>query len=448
MIKEGAFALFFFNLHGDAYVTLLRMLKTIKVDEVTLGMYIHALEGAWMDHPFWKKRFTLKSEKDLLKLQHSNVKRVVIDVEKGKDVETVEVIEDTAEPAPESQQPTPEPQQQVPDEQPSSDPIEEKTAEPQVAVSAQVEHAKAVAAISSAKKAVASMFDDVRMGKAIDTASLDSVVGDVTASIERNESALISLARLKNKDDYTYMHSVAVCGLMIALAKQLSLSESEIQHAGMAGLLHDIGKARVSLEILNKPGKLTDEEYVIVQKHAQHGYEMLKEAKISDPVALDVCLHHHEKYDGTGYPTQQTAEEISLFARMGAICDVYDAITSNRAYKEGWEPAVSLQRMAQWQGQFDEVIFKAFVKSLGIYPIGSTVKLNSERLAVVIDQNKDSLLTPMIRVFFSTLTKSYIATEDIDLVHSDDKIIGLEDPKDWGIKSVEDIWCKEDATMT
>lgn len=423
------------------------MLKTIKVEEVTLGMHIHALEGAWIDHPFWKTKFTLKSEKDLLKLQRSNVKRVVINVDKGKDVDVIEAIDETEEPVPESQQLTIESPEEAP-ESPPSDSEEEKTAEPQEPVSAQVEHAKAVAAISSAKKAVASMFDDVRMGKAIDTASLDSVVDDVTASIERNESALISLARLKNKDDYTYMHSVAVCGLMIALAKQLSMSESDIQHAGMAGLLHDIGKARVPLEILNKPGKLTDEEYAIVQQHAQHGYEMLQEAKISDPVALDVCLHHHEKYDGTGYPKQHKGEEISIFARMGAICDVYDAVTSNRPYKEGWEPAVSLQRMAQWQGQFDEVIFKAFVKSLGIYPIGSTVKLKSERLAVVIDQNKESLLTPMIRVFYSTLTKTYLEIEDIDLTHSDDKIIGLEDPKAWGIKNVEDIWCKQDTVMT
>ncbi len=444
-MKERAFALFFSNLFCDSCVKLLRMLKTIKVGQVRLGMHIHALEGAWMDHPFWKTKFILKNEKDLLKLQRSNVKTVIINVEKGKDVEVLEELprdDDIVEASLEPQDP-------VIQEVPTADAevIEEKIPEPQEPVSAQVEHAKAVAAIASAKKAVQSMFDDVRMGKAIDTASLDSVVDDVTASIKRNESALISLARLKNKDDYTYMHSVAVCGLMIALGKQLSLSESEIQQVGMAGLLHDIGKARVPLEILNKPGKLTDEEYVIVQQHAQHGYEMLKEASISDSVALDVCLHHHEKFDGTGYPERYEAEEISIFARMGAICDVYDAISSNRPYKEGWEPAVSLQRMAQWQGQFDEVIFKAFVKSLGIYPIGSTVKLDSERLAVVIDQNKESLLTPMVRVFFATHSRTYLNVEDVDLTHAADKIIGLEDPKAWGIKNVEEIWSKEDAMI-
>lgn len=418
------------------------MLKTIKVEQVTLGMHIHALEGAWMDHPFWKTKFILKNEKDLIKLQRSNIKMVVINVEKGKDVETVEEahLDDTTEDETALQD-------QAAEEQLSTDEIEKEISEPLQPVTAQVEHEKAVAAISSAKKAVASMFDDIRMGKAIDTASLDSVVDDVTASIERNESALISLARLKHKDDYTYMHSVAVCGLMIALGKQLSLPEAEIEQVGMAGLLHDIGKARVPLDILNKPGKLTDQEYAIVQQHAQHGYEMLKEAGISDPIALDVCLHHHEKYDGTGYPERHKAEGISIYARMGAVCDVYDAITSNRPYKEGWEPAVSLQRMAQWQGQFDQVIFKAFVKSLGIYPVGSTVKLDSERLAVVIDQNKESLLAPMVRVFFATQTRTYLNEEDIDLMQSDDKIIGLEDPKAWDIKNIEEIWCKKEAVV-
>lgn len=430
------------------------MLKTIKVEQVTLGMHIHSFEGPWMDHPFWRTKFTLKSEKDLEKLRHSNTKLVTIDVAKGKDVEEVKpdavpektILDDIIVPEGEycdlaehfSHEPS------------ANDTLEKQEAEgklTQARIAAHEEHEKAKQAISAAKEAVATMFHDVRMGKTIDSESLENVVDDVTASIERNESAFISLARLKHKDDYTYMHSVAVCGLMIALAKQLELNESEIKQAGMAGLMHDIGKARVPLEILNKPGKLTDNEYEIVQKHAQHGYEMLIEAQISDPVALDVCLHHHEKYDGTGYPKALKGDEISVFARMGAICDVYDAVTSNRPYKPGWEPAVSLQRMAQWQGHFDEVVFKAFVKSLGIYPIGSTVKLASDRLAVIIDQNKESLLSPVVRVFFSTQSRTYLNPLDVDLIHVDDKIIGLEDPKAWGVKNIDDIWCKEGSVM-
>ena len=146
--------------------------------------------------------------------------------------------------------------------------------------------------------------------------------------------------------------------------------------------------------------------------------------------------------NGTGYPEKLKAEEISIFAKMGAVCDVYDAVTSNRPYKEGWEPGVSLQRMAQWAGHFDEAVFKAFVKSVGIYPIGSMVKLKSGRLAVVIDQSPKSLLTPIIKVFFSTKSKSRIKVELVDLSksHEQDSIVGHEDPVLWGINDVHEIW--------
>lgn len=152
--------------------------------------------------------------------------------------------------------------------------------------------------------------------------------------------------------------------------------------------------------------------------------------------------HHHEKMNGLGYPHQLKADDISLFARMAAVCDVYDAITSNRPYKEGWEPGVSLQRMAQWADYFDDRVFKAFVKIVGIYPIGSMVRLKSGRLAVVIDQNGKSLLTPLVKVFFSTKTKSRIFIETVDLsaASAQDSIIGHDDPALWGITNISKIW--------
>jgi putative nucleotidyltransferase with HDIG domain len=268
------------------------------------------------------------------------------------------------------------------------------------------------------------------------------MVDDIAASVDRNLGALISLVRLKNKDEYTYMHSVAVCALMVALAKELGLSESEIRQAGLAGLLHDIGKAGIPSDVLNKPGALTDEEFSLVKLHPERGHQLLMQANILDEVVVDVCLHHHEKVNGMGYPHQLQADEISLFAKMGAVCDVYDAITSNRPYKAGWEPGISMQRMAQWEGHFDDTIFKAFVKSVGIYPIGSMVKLKSGRLAVVIDQSQKSLLMPLIKVFFSTKLNLRIKVELIDLSNpfEQDTIVGHEDPISWGIHDINEIW--------
>lgn len=403
------------------------MLKVISIEQVRLGMFIQELKGSWIDHPFWKKAFKLEDSADLKKLQASAIQQVVIDTSKGLDVEVLDVITDA-----------PSPLVAPPPEIISTPSASQKT----VRVTAAEEQKQAKLVINSSKKAVASMFNDVRMGKALDTESAMQLVDDIADSVDRNLGALISLARLKNKDEYTYMHSVAVCALMVALAKELNLSDAETKQAGLAGLLHDIGKAGIPMEVLNKPGALTDEEFTLVKQHPERGHAMLLQANFADEVALDVCLHHHEKVSGLGYPHKLPANEISLFAKMGAVCDVYDAITSNRPYKEGWEPGVSLQRMAQWADHFDDAIFKAFVKSVGIYPIGSMVKLKSGRLAVVIDQSPSSLLMPIIKVFFSTKSKSRIKLEVIDLSkkNEQDSIVGHENPSAWGIHDIHEIW--------
>ncbi len=392
------------------------MLKVIATKQVRLGMFVQELKGAWIDHPFWKTSFRLEDPADLKKLQASGVKQVVIDTSKGLDVADVpKVIMPAAE---------------------------IKTTPKPIRISAIEERERAKWVINASKKAVISMFNDVRMGKVVNAEAAMQCVDDIAASVARNEGALISLLRLKNKDDYTYMHSVAVCALMVALARGLELSEAEIKQAGLAGLLHDIGKAGIPLEILNKPAALTDEEFTLVRLHPERGHTLLLQADITDEVVLDVCLHHHEKVNGMGYPHKLKADEISLFAKMGAVCDVYDAITSHRPYKENWEPSDSLQRMAQWADHFDDRVFKAFVKSVGIYPIGSMVKLKSGRLAVVIDQSQKSLLTPIVKVFFSTKAKSRIPMDVLDLSKPglQDVIIGHENPLLWGINDVDKIW--------
>lgn len=207
--------------------------------------------------------------------------------------------------------------------------------------------------------------------------------------------------------------------------------------------MHDLGKAMMPIEVLNKPGKLTDHEFAIMKKHPVEGHRLLVEGNCQFPLVLDVCLHHHEKVDGTGYPDGLQDQQISLPAKMGAVCDVYDAITSNRPYKAGWDPAESVRKMSEWcKGHFDERIFQAFVRSIGIYPIGSLVKMASNRLAVVIEQSGDSLLTPVVKVFLAVKSRSYITPEVLDLSKPEakDKIVSREDPVKWGIKNLEQLW--------
>ena len=248
-------------------------------------------------------------------------------------------------------------------------------------------------------EAMRRLFADVRLGNAIEPSVCAPLVDDVMESINRHPDALLSLARLKTADEYTYMHSVAVCALMVALGRQLGLNDAQCHEAGMAGMLHDLGKAAMPQEILNKPGKLTPEEFDIIKQHAMRGYEMLVAgANVSEGV-LDVCRHHHERWDGTGYPDGLAGEQISLLARMGAVCDVYDAVTSDRPYKAGWDPAHSLSQMATWKGHFDTTVFQSFVKSIGIYPTGSLVRMRSGRLAVVLEQNSAALTKPQSEDF-------------------------------------------------
>tara|TARA_B100001105_G_scaffold233974_1_gene208246 strand:- start:5987 stop:6871 length:885 start_codon:yes stop_codon:yes gene_type:complete len=291
------------------------------------------------------------------------------------------------------------------------------------------------------------MLHEARLGHAVDTAQCMPLVEEISESVFRNPGALVSLARLKTRDEYSYMHSVAVCALMVALGRELGLDADGCREAGLAGLLHDMGKATMPLTILNKPGKLTDEEFTVMRSHPERGYELLT-GGTAPQSALDVCLHHHERIDGTGYPHQLAGAQISQLARMGAICDVYDAITSQRPYKAGWDPAESIARMISWKGHFDEKMMGAFVKSLGIYPIGSLVKLESGKLAVVVEQNPTSLTTPVVKAFFSTRSNMPISVTSIDLSHSGarERIVGREPTSNWNFPHLAELWAGDLAT--
>jgi putative nucleotidyltransferase with HDIG domain len=404
------------------------MLKKISVDQLTVGMHLKEFCGSWMEHPFWRTGFVISDPKDIKTILASSIKEVWIDSSKGLDVPAGSVVVTEVE----SEAQVEAEMQEVAAAQRVITPV---------SIAAEMEKAAKICAQS--KRAVMSMFQEARMGNAVDTGGARQMVEEISDSVSRNPGALISLARLKTADDYTYMHSVAVCAMMVALARQLGLDEEQTRLAGLAGLMHDLGKAAMPMDVLNKPGKLTDVEFSVIKTHPVEGYRLLQAGKDVDPIVLDVCLHHHEKTDGSGYPKGLKADEISLFAKMGAVCDVYDAITSNRPYKLGWDPAESLRKMAEWaNGHFDGKVFQAFVKSLGIYPIGSLVKLSSGRLGVVVDQTSKSLTTPCVKVFFSTKSNMRIVPEVIDLSKQvgAEKIVGREDPAKWKFSDLNELW--------
>ena len=305
------------------------MLKRIAVSDLCLGMYINEFCGSWMEHPFWKAKFVVDNDKDLQRIRDSGIDEVWIDVSKGLDLPAGLEAQSEAEVAAQVEE--------------SLLAVAVTPAVKRVALDEEVQRAHKLCARS--KAAVVAMFSEVRMGQAIDAGQVVELVEEISASVMRHPNALISLARLKHSDEYTYMHSVAVCALMIALARQLGLSEEQVREAGMAGLLHDIGKMMIPDEILNKPGKLTDSEFDTVRSHPEAGGRILMDSQQVSALVLDVCLHHHEKVDGSGYPHRLKGDQISLFAKMGAVCDVYDAITSDRPTNvAGTRPS----RSARW----------------------------------------------------------------------------------------------------
>ncbi|MEE4893318.1 HD-GYP domain-containing protein [Pseudomonas alliivorans] len=388
------------------------MLKKIPVSELSLGMHIHKFCRPWSNDPFWVTHVeTVLHDSDVLKrIQSSDTLEVWIETRQGHDHMSA----------------------------PAPTPAHDDKAT--VSLEQEVERAKAIC--GKARDVVMNMFTEARMGQAMKMDNVDLMVEEISNSILRHPHALISLSRLKTSDEYTYMHSVAVCALMVALAKRMGMKTEQVREAGVAGLMHDVGKMMIAPEVLNKPGRLTVEEFTLMKTHPEQGLKILEENLPVAALVMDVCLHHHEKVDGSGYPDGLQGSDISIFARMSAVCDVYDAITSDRPYKKGWGVAHSIREMASWKGHFDDMVFQNFVKTVGIYPVGALVRLESGRLGVVMEQSETSLLTPRVKVFMSARTRKAFAPQIIDLASSEDRdaIIKIELPADWGLDSVDHLW--------
>jgi putative nucleotidyltransferase with HDIG domain len=289
-----------------------------------------------------------------------------------------------------------------------------------------------------AKRVVSGLMEDARLGRQIELEHVNPVVGQMVDSIFRNHDALVGLTRIRRLDRYTFEHSVSVSVLMVAFARALGLDRELIQDIGVGALLHDIGKTLVPGHILNKPGRLDPAEMAVMRDHVVHSHEILSRLAGFPEAALAVVTEHHERSDGSGYPYGKGGKQISLFGRMASVVDVYDAITSDRVYHKGMAPHLALRKLLEWSShQFEPGLVQRFIQCVGIYPVGSVVRLESGRLGVVTESSRGDLLRPVVRVLLDARGRRWLTPRDLDLSApgegAGERILGAELPERWRI---------------
>ncbi|EXJ14245.1 HD-GYP domain-containing protein [Imhoffiella purpurea] len=400
------------------------MIKKIAVEQLQLGMYVHDLNCGWLDHGFIRNRFSLKSEGTLERIRQLGIRELYIDTEFGLDVEEAltetEVTEALEEDLAEVAQDGGAEEREIP---------------------LGVERTQAKRIHGEAAHIVAGLMNEAKLGKLLDLEQARATVGEMTASIHRNQDAMLALSRIRRVGRYHYEHSVNLAILMICLARSLGLERQVVEEVGLGGLLHDIGKVMIPARILNKPGRLTDQEFTLMRSHVDQGRRILSRIEGISPIAMAITAEHHERIDGSGYPERKPGASISRFGKMAAIVDVYDAMSAERVYHKGVEPHQALRKLLEWRHHLDPELVQQFIRCVGIYPIGTLVRLRSGRLGVVIESGREDLFKPVIRVVMDANRRQFLSVSDLDLSRlsnaSEERILGAELPKTWGIDPQE-----------
>jgi HD-GYP domain-containing protein (c-di-GMP phosphodiesterase class II) len=393
------------------------MIKKITVKQLKPGMYIHDFNCAWHNHPFLSNSLKVKNEQVIEKIISYDISNVYIDTEKGLDVRDAPTREEVT--------------REIKDEI-------NRLAEPEIQIKSTTtvkeEIVRARAIKKEAKQTVEKIMEDVRFGKQIEMEKVDHVVEKMMDSVFRNKDALTSLGRIKKTDEYTFVHSVSVCVLMISFGKKKEFDNDKIKKIAVGGLLHDIGKVKIPAALLNHKGQLSEEDFNTIKQHAAYSISILEETPDINEISMSVAAHHHEKLDGSGYPRNLKDDQISIYGKMTAIVDVYDAMTSKRVYQRQFQPTETLGKLYEWSTIYDRELVELFISCMGIYPVGCLVRLDNGLLGIVVEHDDKNSLNPTVRVVYDANQKRHIMPYDIDLaVHESLSITDYDVPEKWGI---------------
>ena len=276
----------------------------------------------------------------------------------------------------------------------------------------------------------------LKAGEPIDITPLAAVAEEMVDTMFTHGDAMLCLARIRAKDAYLMEHSMNVAILLANFGRYLGLDRSVLKELTLGGLLHDVGKIMTPDEVLNKPGKLTDEEFGVMRQHVVHSYDILSNTAGITPTMLEVAANHHERLDGTGYPQRLKGDQLSLYTRMSGIVDVYDAVTADRVYKQGMQPTQAFRILLKGINQhFDAELVTKFIKCMGVYPVGTLVQLSNQRLAVVMQRNEQQPLKPLVKVIYHATQRHYLEVQWLDLARNggQESIESTVDPKEFGI---------------
>jgi len=380
-------------------------------------MFISNLDASCLEHNFITTRFAVNNSAVIEKILKSGIKNLYIDTSKGIDIQDAYTQNEVS---------------QKLDFEKLKSAEDYKIPSKQVSVKEEIEKARGI--YKEAHNIMQDLMGDIRLGKQVEIEKVQPISEQLVESVFRNKDALISLSRIKDKDHYTFMHSVSVAGLMITFSRAMGFDMNLIKEIAIGGMLHDVGKMMTPDNVLNKPGKLDDGEFNIMKSHVVYSKELLEGKPGITQAALDVAAMHHERIDGTGYPLGLKGDEISQVGQMSTIVDVYDALTSVRVYKSAWEPNLALKKLLEWsEHHFNPVLVKQFIRCLGIYPIGTLVELDSGNVAIVIEQGENDLLNPFVRIIYNTRKKGIVPVRELDLSKTDDHIVKSVSPQTYQI---------------
>lgn len=341
------------------------------IGQLSIGMYVIELDRPWGETAFLFQGFRIRQQQEILLLAEV-CQYVWVDARRSVGMQR-QVEENLAAAATAELQPV------------------------IAKVDFNLEMQQAEPAFHSAREQSLRLLEAVRLGHELDVAQVKVVVKECVESMLRNPGAMLWLARIKNSDEYTAEHCLRVAIFSIALGRELGLRQDELEHLGMCGMLHDVGKIKVPSAILNKPGALTPHELRVMQSHASEGRKLLMSNQQVTAAAVDVAFSHHERLDGRGYPRGLDAPRIPYFAKIVAVVDAYDAINSDRPYSKGKSSLEALRILFEASGsQFDEALVKVFVRRIGIYPPGEIVEMNNGEVGIIIACSPLSKLKPKV----------------------------------------------------